>query len=78
MSSTLKNEEQELGNLTIDQLKDAIVQTCVRQAQAEEDLSAYKDTYTEVIKEEKAKRAMYLVALIAKKESARLVQKQAE
>ena len=52
-------------------LKDAIVRTCVRQARAESDLAHYKETYGEVIKEEKELRAAYLLALEVRTEALR-------
>ena len=53
------------------ELKDAVVRTCIRQARAESDLAHYKETYGEVIKEEKERRNMYLSALEIRAEAAR-------
>jgi hypothetical protein len=62
---------KKIDELTDEQLKDAIVRTCIRQARAESDLSHYKETYGEVIKEEKEMRIAYLMALEVRTEATR-------
>lgn len=62
---------KKIEELTDVQLKDAIVRTCIRQARAESDLSHYKETYGEVIKEEKEMRTAYLMALEVRTEATR-------
>jgi hypothetical protein len=62
---------RKIEELSDDQLKDAIVRTCIRQGRAEADLAHYKETYGEVIKEEKELRASYLMALEVRTEAAR-------
>lgn len=57
--------------MTDEELKDAIVRTCIRQARAEADLGHYKETYGEVIKEEKEQRSTYLAALEIRAETLR-------
>lgn len=63
--------DSKIDDLTDEQLKDAIVRTCIRQGRAEADLSHYKETYGAVIKEEKEMRFAYLMALEVRTEAAR-------
>ena len=62
---------KKIDELSDEQLKDAIVRTCIRQGRAESDLAHYKETYGEVIKEEKELRIAYLMALEIRSEAAR-------
>ena len=62
---------KKIDELSDEQLKDAIVRTCIRQGRAESDLAHYKETYGEVIKEEKEMRIAYLMALEVRTEATR-------
>jgi tellurite resistance protein len=59
-------------------IKEAIIMTCVRQAKAEDDLATEKEAYGAVIKEEKEMRGAYLNALTFRQESKRLGQIQGD
>jgi tellurite resistance protein len=59
-------------------LKEAIIRTCVRQAKAEDDLSAEKEAYGAVIKEEKEMRSAYLAVLQLRTEAKRLAEIQGD
>jgi hypothetical protein len=63
--------DNKIDELSDEQLKDAIVRTCIRQGRAEADLAHYKETYGDVIKEEKELRSSYLMALEIRSEAAR-------
>lgn len=54
-----------LEKMSVDEIRDGIIQTCRRQARAEVDLKYYSDSYKAVIKEEKETR----LALIARLET---------
>lgn len=54
-----------LEKMSVDELRDGIIQTCRRQARAEADLKYYSDSYRAVIKEEKETR----IALISRLET---------
>lgn len=54
-----------LEKMSVDELRDGIIQTCRRQARAEADLKYYSDSYKAVIKEEKETR----IALISRLET---------
>jgi hypothetical protein len=63
--------DNKIDELSDEQLKDAIVRTCIRQGRAEADLAHYKETYGDVIKEEKELRSSYLMALEIRTEASR-------
>jgi tellurite resistance protein len=67
-----------IKDMTDQDLKEAIIRTCVRQAKAEDDLGAEKEAYGAVIKEEKEMRSAYLNALTLRAETKRLGQIQGE
>ena len=62
---------KKLDSMSDIDLKDAIVRTCIRQARAELDLAHFKETYGDVIKEEKEQRSAYLMALEIRDEAHR-------
>jgi hypothetical protein len=74
-NTAIESPEQklkELEEMSVPEVKEAIIQTCRRQARAEVDLKYYNDSYKAVIKEEKETRESLMNRLEVMMEADRL------